>query len=59
MADFMIGNATRWNDMARNLVRSNPSELRLMDLESTLGMTDHLALTRVGCVSTQHKEGVG
>ena len=32
--------------MTRNLVRSNPSELRLMDLENTLRMTDHLALTR-------------
>ena len=34
--------------MTRNLVRSNPSELRLMDLENTLRMTDHLALTREG-----------
>ena len=59
VADFLIGNATRWNDMARNLVRSNPSELRLMDLDNTLGMTDHLVLTRVGYISTQHKEGVG
>ena len=32
----------------RSLVRSNPSELRLMDLENTLRMTDDLALTRDG-----------
>ena len=48
VADFMNGNVTRWNDMTRNLVRSNSSELRLMDLENTLRMTDHLALTRDG-----------
>ena len=42
----MIDNVTRWNDMTRTLVRSNPSELRLMDLENTLRMTDRLALTR-------------
>ena len=44
----MNGNVTQWNDMTRSLVRSNPSELRLMDLENTLRMTDHLALTRDG-----------
>ena len=48
VADFMNGNVTQWNDMTRSLVRSNPSELRLMDLENTLRMTDHLALTRDG-----------
>ena len=32
--------------MIRNLIRSNPGKLRLMDLENTLRMTDHLALTR-------------
>ena len=31
-----------------NLVRSNPTELRLMDLKNTLWMTDHLAFTREG-----------
>ena len=46
VADFMNGNVTRWNDMIRSLVVSNPSELRLMDLENMLRMTDHLALTR-------------
>ena len=34
--------------MSRNLVRSSPSGLRLMDLENTLRMTDHLALIRDG-----------
>ena len=48
VADFLNGNVTRWNEMIRNLVRSNPGELRLMDLEITLRMTDHLALTRDG-----------
>ena len=47
-ADFMNGNVTQWNDMIRSLVRSNPSELRLMDLENMLRMIDHLALTRDG-----------
>ena len=48
VADFMNGNVTRWNKMTRSLVRSNPSELRLMDLENMLRMIDHLALTRDG-----------
>ena len=48
VADFMNGNVTRWNEMARGLVRSNPSELRLMDLENILRMIDHLTLTRYG-----------
>ena len=48
VADFMNGNVTRWNDMTRSLVGSNPSELRLMDRENTLRMTDHLALTTDG-----------
>ena len=47
-ADFMNGNAIRWNEMTRSLVRSNPSELRLMDLENMLRMVDHFALTRDG-----------
>ena len=34
--------------MTRSLVRSNRSELRLMDLEDMLRMVDHLALTRDG-----------
>ena len=34
--------------MVRSLIRSNPCELRLMDLENTLRMTDHVALTREG-----------
>ena len=46
--DFMNGNVTRWNEMTRSLVGSNPSELRLMDLENILRMIDHLALTRDG-----------
>ena len=37
-----------WNEMVRNLIRSNPGELRLLDLENTLLMPDHLALTRDG-----------
>ena len=44
----MNGNPTRWNEMTRSLVRSNPSELRLMNLENMLRMVDHLALTRNG-----------
>ena len=47
-ADFMNGNVTRWNEMIRNLIRSNPGEIRLVDLENTLRMTGHLALTRGG-----------
>ena len=34
VAEFMNGNVTRWNEMVRNLVRSNPGELRHMDLEN-------------------------
>ena len=48
VADFMNGNVTRWNEMTRSLLRSNPSELRLMDLENMLRMVDHIALTRDG-----------
>ena len=48
VADVMNGNVTRWNEMTCSLVRSNPSELRLMDLESMLRMVDHLALTGDG-----------
>ena len=48
VADFMNGNVTRWNEMIRNLVRNNPGELRLLDLENTLRMIDHIALTRDG-----------
>ena len=48
VAYFMNGNVTRWNDMTSSLVRSNPSELRLMNLENMLRMTDHLALIRDG-----------
>ena len=48
VADFMNGNVTPWNEMTRSLVRSNPGELRLMDLENMLRMFDHLALTRDG-----------
>ena len=55
VADFMNGNVTRWNDMIRSLVVSNPSELRLMDLENMLRMTDHLALTRDGIHFNTHQ----
>ena len=48
VADFMNGNVTRWNVMTRGLIRSNPSELRLMDLENMLRMIDHLTLTKDG-----------
>ena len=34
--------------MIRNLVRNNPGELRLLDLENRLRMIDHIALTRDG-----------
>ena len=44
----MNGNVTQWNEVTRGLVRSNPGELRLMDLENILRMIDHLALTRDG-----------
>ena len=46
--DFMNGNVTRWNEMIRSLVRNNPGELRLLDLENMLRMIDHIALTRDG-----------
>ena len=46
VADFLNDIVTQWNEMTRSLVRSNPGELRLMDLENTLRMIDHLALTR-------------
>ena len=48
VADFTNGNVIRWNEMTSGLVRSNPSELRLMDLENMLRMIDHLTLTRDG-----------
>ena len=48
VADFMNGNMTRWNEMTRSLVRNNPGELRLLDLEKMLRMIDHIALTRDG-----------
>ena len=48
VADFMNGNVTRWNEMTSGLVRSNPGELRLMDLENMLRKVYHLALTRDG-----------
>ena len=44
----MNGKVTRWNEMTRSLVRNNPSELRLLDLETMLRMIDHLALARDG-----------
>ena len=47
-ANFMNGNVTRWNEMIRSLVRNNPGELRLLDLENMLRMIDHIALTRDG-----------
>ena len=48
VADFRNGNVTRWNKVIRSLVRNNPGELRLLDLENMLRMIDHLALTRDG-----------
>ena len=48
VADFMNGNVTRWNEMTRSLVRNNPGELLLLDLENMLRMIDHIALTRDG-----------
>ena len=48
VADFMNGNVTRWNEMISSLVRNNPGELRLLDLENMLRMIDHIALTRDG-----------
>ena len=48
VADFTNGNVTRWNEMTRSLVRNNPGELRLLDLENMLRMIDHIALTRDG-----------
>ena len=48
VADCMNGNVTRCSEMTRGLVRSNPSELRLVDLENMLRMNDHLMLTRDG-----------
>ena len=54
VADFMNGTVTRWNEMTRGMVRINPSELRLMDLENMLRMIDHLTLTWDGiCFNTQ------
>ena len=48
VADFMKGNVTRWNEMIRSLVKNNPVEPRLLELENILRMIDHLALTRDG-----------
>ena len=48
VAVFENINVARWNQMVQNLVRSNPGELRLIDLENTFCMTDHLLLTRDG-----------
>ena len=48
VADFMNGNITQWNVMIRNLTTGNPNELRLMDVEKTLRMVDHGALTEDG-----------
>ena len=48
VVDFINGNVTRWNELTRGLVRNNPGELRLMDLENKLRMIDHVALTRDG-----------
>ena len=48
VADFMNSNVTRWNEMTRSLVRNNPGELRFLDLENMLRMTDHIALTKDG-----------
>ena len=47
-ADILNDNVTRCYEMIRSLISSNPGELRLMDLENTLRMTNHLALTRDG-----------
>ena len=44
----MNGNITQWNVMIRNLTTGNPNELRLMDVENTLRMVDHGALTKDG-----------
>ena len=55
VADFMNGNVTRWNEMTRGLVRSNPSELRLINLENMLRMIDHLTLTRDGIHFNTHE----
>ena len=41
--------------MTRGLVRNNPGELRLMDLENLLRMIDHLALTRDGIHFNTHQ----
>ena len=46
VANFLKGNVAGLNEMIPNLVSSNPGELQLMDLENTLRITGHLALTR-------------
>ena len=56
VVDFMNGNVTRWNEMTRGLVRNNPGELRLMDLEKSLRMIDHVALTRDGMYFNTQQE---
>ena len=48
VADFMNGNVTQWNVMIRNLTRGNPNELSLVEVENTLRMVDHGALTKDG-----------
>ena len=48
VAGYMNGKVTKWNVMARNLTAENPSDLRLMDVESALRMVDHGALTKNG-----------
>ena len=48
VVDFMNRNVTQWNVMIRNLTTGNPNELRLMEVENTLRMVDHGALTKDG-----------
>ena len=47
VAEFMNGNVTQWNVLIRNLTTGNPNELRSMDVESTLRMVAHSALTKI------------
>ena len=59
VTDFMNGNVTRWNEMVRNLIKSNPGYLRLRDLEITLRMTDHSHSPEMAYTPIHCKEGDG
>ena len=48
VAGSMNGNVTQWNVMIKNLTTGNLNELRLMDVDSTLRMSDNGSLKKNG-----------